>query len=262
MEGISRRRILAGIGSVAITSSAGCTAKTVKNPPKDQFKNPSISIGEEWKKLDEIRSARRFLHTGISTSGAIYSNQRLKSSLNIIPGELDMPVAACFAAQVNLYQRGWGGDLGYGALDPERVLNSASIQIKRKLKNQFGLQEVTTAKSNHEITENVEVQREFRGQVYFSREKSVNLNDGTSKKVTLTGNLPVRIIVGVWRISDSEDMLLVGGAYPESNLVILSGSVTSDSGKGIDAEVVVDLDFSSREIWRSIRKVLSDVQPP
>lgn len=260
-DSVSRRRVLATIGGGSLTALAGCSAKKPKNVDKSRYQKPEIATTDRWKLQQEILAPRKIATLGAYTSGEIYTDTQLSNSLDIVPGEINQPLAAFFAAQVNIFTAGWGGNLLYGFVGSQKILNKAGPTIRQKLRNQFNLRNISGVSSNGEKPKRAEAHKELSGEFPLKRIKEVTLENGKTETVALSGTFPVRIFSSCWQVADSEDYLLVGGAYPESDHTKLVGSLTSGRGVGIDVTVRIDLGFEPEEIRSRILHRIGEVSP-
>jgi hypothetical protein len=251
--------MLAAISSGILATAAGCSSSRPNNVDQNRYQKPEIPITDRWIKREDIRIPQKIVTLGAYTAGEIYTDTKLGEYLDIVPGGIEQPLAAFFAAQVNLFQANIGGDLLYGIANSQRVLNRAEPRIRRRLRQQFNLENLDVNSSSGPKPNRSTAHRELTGSFPINRTEEVTLDNGSTEQVMLSGAVPVRILSSCWRIPDSEDLLLVGGAYPESSQIVLKGPLTSAQGIGIDVTVTINLGFNPREIRARILERSADV---
>lgn len=256
---ISRRNLLIALSSCTLATTSGCSATRPKSVDQSRYQLPEIPTTERWVKQDDIRIPLEIATLGAYSAGEIYTDEQLKRSLEVLPGEIDQPIAAFFAAQVNLFQAGFGGDLLYGFADSHRVLDQAEPKIRQKLRRQFNLKNVEESPPDGSKPRRATAHKELTGTFTIQRTRDVELENGQTERVNLIGSIPIRILLSCWQVTDSEDLLISGGAYPESSIVVLQGPLTSARGIGIDVTVDVDFGFNPTSIRERIVRLVSEV---
>jgi hypothetical protein len=244
-----------------VLSLAGCVStKRPKQINESRFVSPDISPTGRWEKQEDpirIPLTIKKVPVGIYAAGSVYADTEL--DLDILPTEFDQPLVVFFAAQLNVFKEGLGGDLFYGQITPKRAIENAGAEIKDELRNTYAIESLDRASSLTPMPDRSTTHRELRGVYPVEKTQDVTLPDGTVSTVQLTGNIPVRVFYGCWKSPSSEDLLLVGGAYPENNEITLTGPVTGEYGEGIDATVDVTVSFEPEALRSEIIDELSNV---
>lgn len=258
---LSRRRLLITAGTTAMLGIAGCVStKRPKQINEGRFVSPDISPTGRWEKQEDpirIPLTIKKVPVGIYAAGSVYADTEL--DLDILPTEFDQPLVVFFAAQLNVFNEGLGGDLFYGQITPKQAIENAGAEIKKELRNTYAIESLERASSLTPMPDRARAHRELRGVYPIEKSQDVTLSDGTVSTVLLSGSIPVRVFYGCWKSPSSEDLLLVGGAYPEDNEITLAGPVTGERGEGIDATIDVTFSFEPEALRSEIIDELSNV---
>ena len=258
---LSRRHLLTAAGTTTVLGLAGCVStKRPKQIDESRFVSPDISPSGRWEKQEEsirIPLTIKGVPVGIYGAGSIYADTEL--NLDILPDEFDQPLVVFFAVQLNVFNERLVGNWFYGEITPKRTIKNAGAEIKEELRNTYAIESPERASSLTPMPDRSTAHRELRGIYPIEKLQDVTLPDGTVSTLQLTGNIPVRVFYGCWKSPSSEDLLLVGGAYPEDNEITLAGPVTGEYGEGIDATVDVTASFEPEALRSEIIDELSNV---
>lgn len=261
----SRRKLLATLGAGATVGLAGCmNMKRPKSVSKNKYQTPQLDPPSRWQTIGTIQVPRTVKNRlSIYTSGKIYTDTVITDRVNeLLPQEVNTPLVALFACQVNVFQSGWGGDLLFGVASTKRVLNGTEGALKRILRKKYGIREFEKVTAETPQPKRSKGHRELRGTYHLpAQSQSVELPNGETKTVQFESTVPIRIFFSSWPIPDSEDFMLVGGVYPEKTVLTSTESVTEGLGVGIDATIEVDLGFSPQTARDRIIKQLKTAKP-
>lgn len=260
----SRRKLLAAGGSVAALSLAGCAeTKRPKSIDESQYKEPTISLPSRWQQEDKIRIPLTVKDVPLSlyTAGQIYTDPVPTSRVSsILPFELDVPLVALFACRVNVINSGIGGDFLYGIANPKRTVKKSEPKLRAILSNKYGISNFKNTESLVSKPEQAKAHREIIGEYQAPPyPQIIELPDGRKEKVEITGNVPVRVFFSSWPVPNSEDLILVGGAYPDTGNITDRNSITGEFGTGIDAEISIDLGINPSHVRQRIVDHLNTV---
>lgn len=263
---ISRRNVLGGLGLGAAAALSGCIAmKTPDQIEPEKYIDPEITLPSQWKKLGEIKDPRtvKDLPLSVYTSGEIYSNTPLTKRVSgVLPNRLSVPLVSLFACHINVFQTGPLGNWLFGQATPKRVINSAENTVKQVLSDDYQIRNFNEVKASDLQPEKATAHRELTGYYQIdSAPQEVELPSGKTETIKIQGSVPIRVFYSSWSLEGSEDLMLVGGAYPEVRNIKSPATITDELNKGIDVIINVDLGFDPHDARSQIVNELDSLSP-
>ncbi|WP_049911198.1 hypothetical protein [Halorubrum lipolyticum] len=233
--GVTRRRLLAGGGAVAVAGLAGCLGGRDGPVPAPEVTSDRIDDG--WRLLDESESTVFEQSYGPVTVTAlehtrIYEYVSVAEALSETFGASGSPVVF-FATRIDVRPAIDGLPAGIGRDQLMAEVETAAIDAFRSQLNASGIENVeivdegtSTVRSGHTATT-----WQLTGE--FAVDGELPLPDGSTTSLGETVDIESRL--GVWH--DGTDVLVAGGAYPAEPLTQVIDEALPNA---IDAETFLE----------------------
>ncbi|ELZ40673.1 hypothetical protein C471_07816 [Halorubrum saccharovorum DSM 1137] len=214
--GVTRRRVLAGGGAVAVAGLAGCLG--TRNGPVPEPEVTSDRIGDGWRLLDESESTVFEQSYGPVTVTAlehtrIYEYVSVAEALSETVGASGSPVVF-FATRIDVRPAIDSLPAGIGRDRLMSEVETAAVDAFRSQLNASGIENVEIVDRGTSTVETGHTATTWQLGGEFTFDGEVPLPDGSARAISETVEIESRL--GVWH--DGTDVLVAGGAYPAEPL--------------------------------------------